>query len=698
MSNVIDAVFKLTDEFSQPFKNCISSLTDAGRAGKNARKQLESTGKAITSVGASLTATITAPAVAAGTAAVTNYASVDKTLRLVQATMGSTNEEAQALSDAIGEAAANSVYTMQDAADATLNFARQGFSAAESADMITSALSLSAGTETDLSTVTAGLGNAIKMFGLDSSDAANAADVLAKAQAQANTTVTDLFEAMSTAGPICNTVGWSLNDLATITDVFGDAGISGSEGATALKTGLAKLASPASDGAAWIEKLNLELFNSDGTMKSFVETQEQLHDAFEGLTSEEQMQAASALFGKNQMAKWLTLIQSAPEDVQSLESALDDCSGTSQNMADALLSGTGGSIEKLKSSIDVLGYSIGEILSEYVQPVVDKITEIVDSFRNMDSEQQKQTVKWVAVAAAVGPCLIAFGKMVTFSSKLFGAFSKLKTAGGLVKGALAALSAPTAVVVAALAGIVAIIAIVVTHLDQFKTVFSNALSDCAPLIESIQSKFSSMGEALSPIITTLSDLIASGLAGAFQYLVEGAIMVADGITTALSGIVDIITGVINAVVALCSGDWTTAWESMGTVVDGVMETIIGLIESVIGVVGGIVSAVGGAVEGVKNFVTGGGNSEETGKNASGTNNWRGGLTSVNEQGGELINLPSGSQIIPHDLSRNLLASGSGQTVNISGNSFTIREEADIDKITDSLVRKLYKAQANMGMA
>lgn len=39
-----------------------------------------------------------------------------------------------------------------------------------------------------------------------------------------------------------------------------------------------------------------------------------------------------------------------------------------------------------------------------------------------------------------------------------------------------------------------------------------------------------------------------------------------------------------------------------------------------------------------------------GHNASGTNDWRGGLTYVHERGGELINLPQHTQIIPHDLS------------------------------------------------
>ncbi|SFY23620.1 hypothetical protein SAMN04244548_03197 [Paracoccus pantotrophus] len=39
-----------------------------------------------------------------------------------------------------------------------------------------------------------------------------------------------------------------------------------------------------------------------------------------------------------------------------------------------------------------------------------------------------------------------------------------------------------------------------------------------------------------------------------------------------------------------------------------------------------------------------------GANANGTNNWRGGLTRINERGGEIVDLPSGTRIIPHDVS------------------------------------------------
>ncbi|MDD6937027.1 MAG: hypothetical protein PUI99_08920 [Clostridiales bacterium] len=51
-------------------------------------------------------------------------------------------------------------------------------------------------------------------------------------------------------------------------------------------------------------------------------------------------------------------------------------------------------------------------------------------------------------------------------------------------------------------------------------------------------------------------------------------------------------------------------------------------------------------------------------NAIGTSYWRGGLTRVNERGGEIMNLPSGTKIIPHDLSRKAVAGGHQISVNV----------------------------------
>ena len=439
-----EVAIKIAGKLDKSLQTSVSSaqkmLGSLGKGGLSSA--LTGIGNAMENTGKALTAGVTMPVIALGATSVKEFGSVDKSMKLVQATMGSTDAQAKQLESTMKKAAANSVFGMQDAADATLNFARQGFNAKQAGDMLTPALNLAAGTATDLSVVTGGLGNALKMFGKDSNYAATAADILSTAQAQANTTVTDLFDAMATAGPICSSVGWSMSDLAAITDIFGDAGISGAEGATALKTGLARLASPAKDGATWIKKLGLEIFNSDGSMKSMVDVQKQLHDSFQGLTSQEQMSAAAAIFGKNQMAKWMTLINASPDQVQKYASSLEGAAGSSQKMADALLSGMGGSLEKLNSSFDVMKYTVGGIASEVLKPFVDNLTGLIDKFNNLDPSMQKNIVKWVGIAAAAGPVLLIGGRLFKVAGSLVGTFGKVGKAIGSIGKKTKGMSAP----------------------------------------------------------------------------------------------------------------------------------------------------------------------------------------------------------------------------------------------------------------
>lgn len=439
-----EVAIKIAGKLDKSLQTSVSSaqkmLGSLGKGGLSSA--LTGIGNVMESTGKALTTGVTMPVIALGATSVKEFGSVDKSMKLVQATMGSTDTQAKQLESTMKKAAANSVFGMQDAADATLNFARQGFNAKQAGDMLTPALNLAAGTATDLSVVTGGLGNALKMFGKDSNYAATAADILSTAQAQANTTVTDLFDAMATAGPICSSVGWSMSDLAAITDIFGDAGISGAEGATALKTGLARLASPAKDGATWIKKLGLEIFNSDGSMKSMVDVQKQLHDSFQGLTSQEQMSAAAAIFGKNQMAKWMTLINASPDQVQKYASSLEGAAGSSQKMADALLSGMGGSLEKLNSSFDVMKYTVGGIASEVLKPFVDNLTGLIDKFNNLDPSMQKNIVKWVGIAAAAGPVLLIGGRLFKVAGSLVGTFGKVGKAIGSIGKKTKGMSAP----------------------------------------------------------------------------------------------------------------------------------------------------------------------------------------------------------------------------------------------------------------
>lgn len=80
--------------------------------------------------------------------------------------------------------------------------------------------------------------------------------------------------------------------------------------------------------------------------------------------------------------------------------------------------------------------------------------------------------------------------------------------------------------------------------------------------------------------------------------------------------------------------------------------------------------------------------------ALGTNYFRGGLTHINERGGEMINLPSGSQIIPHDLSKQTMNNSTSKKPIVINIDTFIGTKEFLAEIEASIARKFSHAIAN----
>ena len=79
--------------------------------------------------------------------------------------------------------------------------------------------------------------------------------------------------------------------------------------------------------------------------------------------------------------------------------------------------------------------------------------------------------------------------------------------------------------------------------------------------------------------------------------------------------------------------------------------------------------------------------------ATGTPYWRGGFTRVNERGGEIMNLPSGTQIIPHDVSVKA-AGGRSVTVNVTIQGNVIGNREYTEQVGEYVGRKVLAALGN----
>lgn len=411
-------------------------------------EQLKAVGDKMTEVGKNLTTKVTLPLAAVGTVAAKKFAEVDKTMQLTNSTMGNSAQEAELLNKAMKSAAASSTYGMSDAATATLNFARAGLSAQQAADALAPAMALAAGEGGELDTVSAGLVATINGFHGSFDQAAQYADVFANACNNSALDVNSLSNAMSVAAPIFSAAGYNVKDAALYMGVMANNGIEADKAANSLKTGLARLVSPAKEGAAMMDQLGISVTNSDGTMKDSVQIQKELHDAFSQLSESEQIAAASAIFGKNQMAPWLALINTAPGDVTALNEALAQ-NGTAMEMQSAMMSGFAGSIEQLKSGLDVLLTSLGEALAPVIQKVVAGLQALVDWFNNLSPQMQSVIAVIGVIAAALGPVLVILGTLISSIGSIISVI-------GIVAPLIAGLAGPIAIAVMAITALIAI--------------------------------------------------------------------------------------------------------------------------------------------------------------------------------------------------------------------------------------------------
>ena len=569
-----------------------------------AGEKMKEFGGKVESAGKTLTTHVTLPLAAVGAAGVASFAEVDKTMQLTNKTMGNTEEQAQLLNKAMKDAAANSTFGMKDAATATLNFARAGLTAEEAAAALAPAMNLAAGEGGNLDTVSGGLVATINGFHGSFDEAGHYADVFAAACNNSALDVDSLSHAMSVAAPIFSSAGYSVNDAALYMGIMANNGIDADKAANSLKTGLARLVSPAKEGAEMMDKLGISVTNSDGTMKSSIQIQKELHDAFSKLSESEQIAAASAIFGKNQMTPWLALINTAPEEVGELDAALSSCAGTTDEMAEAMMSGFGGSLEKLKSSIDVLVTSIGEALAPTIQKVATFIQGLVDKFNALTPAQQETIAKIGLVVAALGPLLIVVGKVIssvgtimTFAPKIVSGVQSVIGIGSKLMGGLQSLwgvimANPIVLIVAAIAAAVAAFIYFWNTSEEFRNFWIG-------LWEAIKTAVSTVVQAIATFFTETVPAAFTSFVEFFQGLWEGVKEFFSGLWEGMKEIVSTAWETIKNVVQLavmaigeffstaltiislpfqfiwenCKEIITTAWEAIKGVVSTALEAI-----------------------------------------------------------------------------------------------------------------------------
>lgn len=193
-----------------------------------------------------------------------------------------------------------------------------------------------------------------------------------------------------------------------------------------------------------------------------------------------------------------------------------------------------------------------------------------------------------------------------------------------------------------------IITLVTGLLNNLPQLIDSGLQLLVGIVEGIVNSLPLLVAAIPDIISSIVITIGQNLPTILQTGIKLLIMIINGILQAIPDLVAALPQIISTIQdAFADTNWLqTGKNLLNSIIDGIKSVLSNLWNTITDIASGIAERLGFNVSG---------KAEATGssipQNAHGTDYWSGGFTYMNEGGrGELVSLPSGSQIIPHDIS------------------------------------------------
>lgn len=530
---------------------------------------LSNLGSGLTSVGKSLTTSLTVPIVGVGTAAVALATDFEYSMSQVQAISGATGEDFEDLRDEAIKLGGSTKYSAGEVADAMTEMAKAGWSTEQILDGMAGVLDAAAASGEGLASVSTIVADAITGFGLEAGDSARIADLLTQAANSGTIGITDLGESFKYIAPVAQSMGFSVEDVTTAISAMSMAGIKGSQAGTSLRTMLTNLVKPTDDMAAAMDELGIQVANEDGTMKSLDEILNTMRGSFSGLTDEQKSYYAAVLAGKTGMSGMLSLMNLSQEEYDKIAASMDNSGGVAQETAEVMQNNLKSALEQLGGALESLAIRIGDQLIPIIRKVAEYITAFTEKLAGASEEQIQTAIKVAALVAAIGPLVMIVGKIITTFVAAKKAITAVKSAFTIVKAAIAASSAPILAIVAVVGVLVAAFTTLwktnegfrnkMTEIwQQIKDTVGGFLQGIVDRLNSLGFEFENITDVLWTIWKGFCDLLAPIFEGVFQFI-------ADSLKTAL----DVILGIVDFFIAIFTGDWEGAWNA----VKGIFESI-----------------------------------------------------------------------------------------------------------------------------
>ena len=678
MARVIDAIIRLHDQFSPVLKKVSNSLTESEKMTNRFGRNLKSIGGTMSSVGATVS-TAMAPIMAAAAAGLKLHSDFERGMAKVSTLVDTNVVSLQQLSNGIRQISDETGMSVTELAEAEYQAISASVDTAHVTDFVrTAAIAAKAGF-TDTTTAIDGLTTVLNSYGLSAENAGKITDQMLMTQNLGKTTFGDLAQGIGSVATAASLAKVSTDDLFASMAILTKNGVQTSEAFTGFQGILSAVSKQSQQTVKTAAAMGIDFtpehLGQVGWIQFLTEVKEKVGD---------DQTAIQHLFGRVEAANAFKVLTKDLGQLKDAQRAMGDSMGATELAFNKMLTPA----EKNKIAMNQMKNALMD-LRGVVAPVVMATAQAVKSFTSwwngLSDGQKAFAVHAIQVVAAFGAFTLGVGKSISAVGRFSIFINRLPRTFRNIRSAASIIGKGFRVIPGALR-------LVGGGFLRMAGIVKTAMSGIAAAVAANPVFF-----ALTALVMLLVvvynhwDEIVSYVKENFPQVYAVVTSVVSNVMSKLSALIDWITGTLIPM-------WTNGWNTMKAIFEGAFDGISTIAHRALDWILDKVESIKSAVSSIHlpSFSLGG--------HATGTMGLPGGTTFIHEQGPEIMDLPTGTRIIPHSESlKQEYARGRKEGSGKGGMSITIpkladqivvREDADVDRIMEKLVFKLKQFSIN----
>jgi TP901 family phage tail tape measure protein len=290
----------------------------------------------------------------------------------------------------------------QDAADAMTELSKGGLSVQDTLKSVRGTIQLATAAQIDNADAAKIQARALKAFNLDGSKAAHISDLLANGANASTAEISDLALGFQQASAVFHSSGHTADELTTSITEMADAGITGSDAGTSLRTMMNRLNPQTKKAAAEFKQLGINVFDAHGNYKSMRDIIGEFSKGLDGLNPKQKQHALYTIFGSDAIRAANIVLDGGTKKYDAYHKKVE-VTGTAQRVAQAHTKGLNGAIQGFVSSLQTAAIQIGTLFL----PMLTRMFKHLSDFMVFLGEH-KTTVKALAtVIFILGTAMVA---------------------------------------------------------------------------------------------------------------------------------------------------------------------------------------------------------------------------------------------------------------------------------------------------